>query len=145
VRTIAGATLSARHFWGGANGQQAVPDDICNYLVLYGIGFAAIPADVGGLYGVPPEPHVLMADRFFGSTLLSVGVITWFARDFADWAAVRAVLIGGVVGYGISALVLIWSTVQGLLNTLAWGSTIVNVLLVLGALYFLSTESHKPA
>jgi hypothetical protein len=113
-------------------------------LLLYGIGFAAIPADVGGLYGVPPEPHVLMADRFFGSTLLAVGVITWFARDFADWAAVRAVVIGGLVGYGISTLVLIWSTVQGLLNALAWGSTIVNILLVLGALYFLSTGSRCP-
>ncbi|MDR3420666.1 MAG: hypothetical protein P4L80_05395 [Xanthobacteraceae bacterium] len=114
-------------------------------LLLYGIGFAAIPADVVALYGVPPQPHVLMTDRFFGSTLLSVGVINWFARDFADWGAVRAVLIGGVVGYGISTVVLIWSTIQGLLNSLAWGSTIVNVLLVLGALYFLFTGSRKPA
>ena len=114
-------------------------------LLLYGIGFVIIPADVVALYGVPPQPHVIMTDRFFGSTLLSVGVITWFARDFADWAAVRAVLIGGVVGYGISIIVLIWSTVQGLLNALAWGSTIVNIVLVLGALYFLSTGSRKPA
>ena len=45
-------------------------------LILYGIGFTLMPADVGALYGVPPEPHVLMADRFFGSTLLAVGVIT---------------------------------------------------------------------
>ena len=114
-------------------------------LLLYGIGFVIIPADVVALYGVPPQPHVIMTDRFFGSTLLSVGVITWFARDFADLAAVRAVLIGGVVGYGISTIVLIWSTVQGLLNALAWGSTIVNILLVLGALYLLSTASRKPA
>jgi hypothetical protein len=114
-------------------------------LLLYGIGFAAIPADVVALYGVPLQPHVLMTDRFFGSTLLSVGVITWFARDFADWAAVRAVLIGGVVGYGISTVVLIWSTAQGLLNGLGWGSTILNVLLLLGALYVLSTGSRKLA
>ncbi len=114
-------------------------------LLLYGIGFAVIPSELGALYGVPPEPYVLMEARFFGSTLLAVGVITWFARDFADSAAVRAVLIGGLVGYGISALVLIWSTVQGLLNALAWGSTIVNILLVIGALYFLFSGSRKLA
>jgi len=114
-------------------------------LLLYGIGFAAIPAPLATLYGVPPEPHVLMVDRFFGSVHLALGVITWFARDFADWVAVRSVVIGNVVGYGLSTLVLIWSTVQGLLNELGWGSTIVNILLGLGALYLLSAGPRKLA
>jgi len=113
-------------------------------LLLYGIGFAAIPADVGGLYGVPPEPHVLMADRFFGSTLLAVGVITWFARDL-DWAAVRGVLIGGIVGDVVGGLLSVWAIVEGLVNAFGWTSVVIYVLLLLGALYFLSPGSRKRA
>ncbi|HMK71257.1 MAG TPA: hypothetical protein VK442_09840 [Xanthobacteraceae bacterium] len=114
-------------------------------LLLYGIGFLAIPAPLATLYGVPPEPHVLMVDRFFGSVLLALGVITWLARDFTDWAAIRGVVIGNVVGYALSTLVLIWSTVAGLLNGLGWGSTIVNVALALWALYVLSAGARKLA
>ena len=73
------------------------------------------------------------------------GCNKWFARDFRDWAAVRSVLIGFVVGVVLVTLVNIWATIQGLFNALAWGSTIVNVLLLLGALYFLFTGSRKAA
>jgi MFS family permease len=112
-------------------------------LLLYGIGFAATPAEIGGLYGVPTEPYVQLAQRFFGSALLGLGVTNWFARDLTDRIGVRAVLFGGIVGYGISALLLIWYTFQGLLNQLAWGSTILNILLVIWALYLLSASATR--
>ena len=83
-----------------------------------------------------------MEARFFGSALLALSVTSWLARDVKDWLAVRAVLIGAVVGYGISTIVLIWSTTQGLLNQLGWGSTVLNILLLLGALYCLSAGSR---
>lgn len=109
--------------------------------ILYGIGFVLIPANVVVLYGAPPDPHVILNARFFGSALLAWGVILWFARDFRDWAAVRGVLIGSVVGDVVGGLVSIWSTIQGLLNAFAWSSTIVYVLLLVGALYCLSSGS----
>ena len=74
-----------------------------------------------------------------------MGVIFWLARDFADWAAVRGVLIGAVVGDAIGLLVNLWGTMQGLMNGLAQSSTIVHVLLLLGALYCLATGSRKLA
>lgn len=114
-------------------------------LILWGLGFFLIPAELGATFGVPPEPHNIVTSRFLGSVLLGLGVITWLARDFRDWAAVRSVLIGFVVGDVLVTLVNIWATIQGLVNALAWGSTIVNVLLLLGALYFLFTGSRKAA
>ncbi len=110
-------------------------------LFLYGISFVLFPAEAAAPYGIPPEPHFLMEARFFGSALLSLSATSWLARD-VDWLGVRAVLIGAVVGYGISTIVLIWSTTQGLLNQLGWGSTALNVLLLLGALYCLSAGSR---
>ena len=82
--------------------------------ILFGLGFLLIPANVIPLYGVPLSPHVITNARFFGSALLAWGVITWFARDFQEWAAVRGVLIGSVVGDIVGGLVNIWGTMRGL-------------------------------
>ena len=112
--------------------------------ILYGIGFVLIPAKMVELYGVPPEPHAILNLQFFGSALLAWGVITWFARDL-DWAAVRGVLIGGIVGDVVGGLLSVWAIVEGLVNAFGWTSVVIYVLLLVGGLYFLSTGSRKPA
>ncbi len=113
--------------------------------ILYGIAFVVIPANVVVLYGGPPEPHLLGAVQGWGSSLLALGVIAWFARDFGDWAAARGVLIGLVVLDVVGGILNIWGTIQGTVNALGWSSTVVYVVLLLGALYCLFTDSRKPA
>ena len=112
--------------------------------ILYGIGFVLVPAKMGELYGVQPEPHAILNVQYFGSALLAWGVILWFARDL-DWAAVRGVLIGSVVGDAVGGLLSVWGISQGLVNAFGWTSVVIYVLLLLGGLYFLSTGSRKPA
>jgi len=112
--------------------------------ILYGIGFVLIPAKMGELYGVQPEPHAILNVQYFGSALLAWGVILWFARDL-DWAAVRGVLIGSVVGDAVGGLLSVRGISQGLVNAFGWTSVVIYVLLLLGGLYFLSTGSRKPA
>jgi uncharacterized membrane protein YfcA len=112
--------------------------------ILYGIGFVLIPAKMGELYGVQPEPHAILNVQYFGSALLAWGVIMWFARDL-DWAAVRGVLIGSVVGDAVGGLLSVWGISQGLVNAFGWTSVVIYVLLLLGALYFLSPGSRKRA
>jgi uncharacterized membrane protein YfcA len=113
--------------------------------ILYGIAFVLIPAEMLQPYGVLPEPHVILAIRLLGSAFLGFGLILWFARDFQDWAAVRGILIASVVGDGVGGLVIAWGTIQGTVNTLGWLNVILYALLVLGALYCLSTGSRKLA
>jgi len=112
--------------------------------ILYGIGFVLVPAKMGELYGVQPEPHAILNVQYFGSALLAWGVILWFARDL-DWAAVRGVLIGSVVGDAVGGLLSVWGISQGLVNAFGWTSVVIYVLLLLGALYFLSPCSRKRA
>ena len=113
--------------------------------ILYALGFTLIPAYSVALYGAPSEPHLIFTVRILGSVLLALGVITWLARDFRDWTAVRTILIGGVVADVIGALITASGTIQGTVNALGWASTIVDVLLALWALYLLFTGSRKPA
>jgi hypothetical protein len=101
--------------------------------VVYGLGFVLIPAPLVALFGAPPQPYVLLNARLFGAVLLAVGVIEWFARDFREGDAVRGVLIGALIGDGLVGLINVWGTLDGLLNALAWTSTIVLALLLIGA------------
>jgi chromate transport protein ChrA len=80
--------------------------------------------------------------QYFGAALLALGVTDWFAKDFRDSDAVRGVLIGAAVADVAIGLVTIWGLMQGLANGLAWTSVIIAVLLLLGALYCLSTISR---
>jgi hypothetical protein len=67
--------------------------------ILYGIAFVLIPGQLGDMYGIAPgQPNAILNAQFFGSALLEIGVVAWFAREFKEWLAVRAVLIGAVVG-----------------------------------------------
>ena len=77
---------------GGCHDRQTVPYDNFVVAVLYGLGFVLIPASMMALYGGPMEPHVILNIQFFGSALLALGVIGWFAKDFREWDPVRGVL-----------------------------------------------------
>ena len=102
-RRFAGRILSARHYRGGSDEPKLYLTIASVVTILYGIGFVLIPAKMGELYGVQPEPHAILNVQYFGSALLAWGVILWFARDL-DWAAVRGVLIGSVVGDAVGGL-----------------------------------------
>jgi len=113
--------------------------------ILFGIAFVLVPAQVGVIYGVTPNPAAILDSRFFGSALLAWGVIVWMARDFREDAAIRGVLIGSIVGDIVGGAVNIWGTIQGLLNGLAWTTTILYILLLLGAIYCLAAGERKAA
>jgi hypothetical protein len=113
--------------------------------IIYAIVFVLIPGYVVLAFGAPPEVHVNLNLQFCGAALSAWGVILWFARDFQERAAVRGVLIGSVVGDVVFVLLNLWGILQGFLNALAWSSTIVMLLLLLGALYCLFTGSRRPA
>ena len=116
--------------------------------IIYALAFVLIPDSMAELYGVKmPQPNATLNIQFFGSALLSIGIIAWFARESADWATVRGIFIGSAVGDAVGCFISMWGTVKGLTNALGWSSAILYALLVLAAIYCLSTDakSYKTA
>jgi hypothetical protein len=113
--------------------------------ILYGLSFELVPARVIDLFGGTPEPHLILNQRFFGAALLGLGATQWLAKDFRDRAAVRGVLIGAVVGDVMLGLVNLWGTFRGLINALAWSSTLIIALLLIGAIYCLMVRPPSRA
>ncbi len=119
--------------------------------VLFGLAFVLVPARTGLIYGILRDGHTALALRFFGSALIALAALYWFAKDFLDWEAVRGVLIASVVGDIVGGGVNLFGTFRGYLNGVAWSSTLIYALLLVGSLYCLkagregSGMAAKPA
>jgi FtsH-binding integral membrane protein len=118
--------------------------------VLFGLAFLLAPTAASSVYGVPADAHTSLILQFFGSTLVGIGAVQWVAKDFRDWDAVRGILIAAIVGDALGLIVNLLGTFQGLLNGMAWTTTIIYVLLIIGAVYCLSAGAEtsvaaKPA
>jgi len=113
--------------------------------ILYALAFLLIPVQASLFFSDFAEPRAVLYLRFCGAAVLAWGLIVWFARDFRDRDAVRGVLIASIVGLAANIILNVWATVQGWLNANAWGSAIVLVLLLVGAVYQLSLGARETA
>src|SRR5258708_36626999 len=85
---------------------------------LFGVGFVLAPDQVLANYGIEHSPALALLGRLFGGALLTLGVILWLSRDFRDEAAVRTVLIGGLLGDGVNRVVATQVSFAGPTNAL---------------------------
>jgi hypothetical protein len=113
--------------------------------ILFGIALLLVPVQLSLVYGLASNPASVLSERFFGSALLTWGVILWMARNFSEAAAIRVVLIGSIIGQILSGAVNVWGTVRGVLNGLGWTTTILYVVLLIGAIYCLTAGERKAA
>ena len=110
---------------------------------LFGIGFVLAPDQVLANYGIEHSPALTLLGRLFGGALLTLGVILWFARDFRDEAAVRAVLIGGLVGDVVNLVAQSMGTWAGTTNALGWSTVLIYLFAAAGSGYFLMARTAR--
>lgn len=109
---------------------------------LFGIGFVLAPGQVLANYGIETSPALALVGRLFGGVLLTLSAILWFARDFRDAAAVRAVLLGALLGDVINLVVATMGTLSGTSNALGWSTVVIYLYGALGSGYFLTAQSR---
>src|SRR5260370_33932210 len=110
---------------------------------LFGIGFVLAPDQVLANYGIQHSPALALLGRLFGGALLTLGVILWFARDFRDEAALRAVLIGALIGDVVNLVIATMGTLSGTSNALGWSTVLIYLYGTLGSAYFLTARSSR--
>ena len=113
--------------------------------LLFGAFFLVFPQFALEQYGVPGEAHNQMQARYFGATLLQVGLLVWLARRTQDAMSARAILIAITVGNSFAAAISVWAGLAKLQNAMVWGSVALYVVLLLGSVYFLLSSSRQPA
>lgn len=103
----------------------------------FGLGFLIAPGALAGLYGVTSNPATDLVGQFFGLSLVTIGLVTWYFRYIEDDDAQRAVMRGLLVGDALGLIVGLIGTLGGVINALGWLTVVLYLILVLGYGYFL--------
>jgi uncharacterized protein YjeT (DUF2065 family) len=102
--------------------------------LLFGIGTVLIPTTMTALYGFGTSPSEILLARLFGVELLVVGVTNWLMKD-ADFASMRPVIVGNMIGDFVGLLVAVMGTLGGVMNAMGWSAVAIYLLLTLGFAY----------
>ena len=103
--------------------------------LVYSVGLLLMPVFMETSYGTETSASVVLSDRFFGATLLSLSVITWLARDLTG-ASVRPIITGSLIGNAVGFVVSLMGTLGGVMNASGWSAVVIYLVFVLGFAYF---------
>ena len=104
--------------------------------VAFGLGFILAPAQTLSLYGHAPTAILSYMAQLLGAALLTLGLLTWVARNSRDSDARRAILLALAVGYAIGFVLALIAQIRGVENILGWSTVATYLLLALAFGYF---------
>jgi hypothetical protein len=105
--------------------------------LVFGLGFVLLPEQLLSIYGITTDPGGILTARLFGTALVGVGVLNWFARNADESDARRAIVLGLFVLNALGFIVLLLAQLAGVVNGLGWVNVAIYLLLALGFGYFL--------
>jgi len=101
--------------------------------VALGVGFLIVPATMLDFFGAETRVPELLLARFFGSTMITIGLLLWFAKDVDEtvqrWMAIS--LIAGAV-FGLIVTLFGVSRASGVIRSNGWLAILLYVLFALG-------------
>ena len=105
-------------------------------LVPRQFGLGAVPDNA------PPELIELL--RIFGGPMIGIAVLNWLARSLEPSPALKAIVVGNVVGFGCVAASDVWGVFTGGSRPVAKVFLVIHVLLALafGAAWQRLRHSH---
>ena len=113
--------------------------------VGYALAFFLATGSLLAVYGITPSAEGIFMARWFGVGLLAIGLVTWLARDVAESAAGRSIVLALALTYGVGVVLAVWGTLAGPFNQLGWIAVGFNLLLGLGFGYFRFKEPKTPS
>ena len=109
---------------------------VLNALVALAVGlaFLIVPATVLSYFGTEARVPELLIGRFFGSAMIALGLVLWFAKDASEPSVHRgmgiALLVSAVIGLVVNIIGV--SPASGVIRTNGWIPIVVYVLFALG-------------
>lgn len=102
---------------------------------LLGLAFLVVPTLVIGQFGVDSYTSTRMVAQFFGTAMLTLGLLLWFAKDVTSVEVQRHMGIALLVGSLMGAIVTVIGTATGTLRDNAWMAIVLYLLFGLGYAY----------
>lgn len=105
--------------------------------LVFALGLLIFPEQLMVLYEAPPSPAAVYVARLFGALILGFITILWFSRNSTESEARRAILMGGLVGWGVGLIVALLGQLSGVVNNLGWLNVVIYFLFALDFFFFL--------
>jgi hypothetical protein len=102
------------------------------YLAGVGAGLMLFPLQFGvGAVPADASPELVALLRLLGGPFFGIAVLNWLSRNAKPSAALRAVLIANVVGFGAVAANDVWGVATGEAREIAKAFLVVHLLFAL--------------
>lgn len=104
---------------------------------LFGLAFLIVPERVLGLFGTTEQyASTLLLARFFGTAMLALGLVLWFAKD-AQEGVQRGMGIALIVGAVAGLIVVLIGTLSSsaVIRSNGWIAMLIYLITGLGAAY----------
>jgi hypothetical protein len=107
--------------------------------VLFGLGFLFFPDRILRLFGTETFVATVLVARFFGTAMLALGLVLWFAKALTDdnvqkWMG-TSLLLGVVAGLIVTAMGTFAS--NAVIRSNGWLAMVIYILFGLGYVYLL--------
>ncbi len=104
--------------------------------LLFGLGFTFLPAPLTELYGAKLTTGGIYVGQLFGSVLIGLAIIAWYARNAGRSIFLNAVLLAFFITDLLGFLLSLWARLGGVVNELGWSSVVLYGLFTIGFGYF---------
>jgi ABC-type transport system involved in multi-copper enzyme maturation permease subunit len=105
--------------------------------IIYGLLVVLAPQQAVSLYNVELNPPGILVAHLFGSSLLGLGLLNWFAREFQDASVQKAVLTANLVSSTLGTIFSLIAQLGGVpgANALGWSTVVLYLLFALAFAY----------
>jgi len=100
--------------------------------LVFGLAFLIVPDMTFKQFGVDTYAATVLTGRFYGTALVALGLVLWFAKDIQDAAAQTGLGIALLISMALGLIVNIMGIASGIIRTNGWITIIIYVLLALG-------------
>jgi len=101
-----------------------------------------LPATMLSWYGVVSTDALELMTRFFGVTLLTIALATFYLKNAAFKSEVKSFVLALLISNAVGVIVAVWGQFSNIVNNLGWSIIIIYVFLTIA--YF-SIYSKKQA
>ena len=112
--------------------------------VLLGLGFLAVPSRALHQLGVDEYAATKLVSQFFGTAMLAIGLLLWFAKDVNEANLQKGMGVALMVGAAAGLVISMIGISEGILRSNGWIVALIYALLGFGYAYLVFLKP-KPA
>jgi hypothetical protein len=112
---------------------------------LLGLGFLVVPERILGLFGVDGYAATIMAAQFFGTAMLALGLLLWFAKDVNEENLQKGMATALMVSAAAGLIITVVGTTSNILRSNGWIAILVYLLFGLAYAYLVFMKPRAEA